>query len=126
MDVKQLLERSGTIAVVGFSTHREKEAHRIPRQMMDAGWTVIPIHPSADEVAGQKAYRRLADVPGEIDLVDVFRPSGEAAEVTRQAVEAGAKAVWLQLGIASDEAREIAGAAGVDYVEDLCIAVEAR
>src|SRR3954465_7096230 len=124
VDVKQLLERSGTIAVVGFSTDPYKTAHRIPPQMMDAGWKVIPIHRTATEIAGQKAYPTLADVPEPIDLVDVFRPSAEAADVTRQAVEAGAKGVWLQLGIWSDEARGIADDAGIDYVEDLCIAVE--
>ncbi|MDQ1395231.1 MAG: uncharacterized protein QOG64_490 [Acidimicrobiaceae bacterium] len=125
-DVKELLERVRTIAVVGFSTDPDKTAHRIPRQLMDAGYHVIPVHRTAAEIAGLKAYRTLADIPEPVDLVDVFRPSPEAAEVTRQAIASGANGVWLQLGIASPQARMLAGEAGLDYVEDLCIGVEVR
>src|SRR5437870_3563312 len=81
-----------------------------------AGWRVIPVNPNADEIAGEKAYASLADVPEPIDVVEVFRPAAEAPRVTREAIAAGAKAVWLQLGIESSEARAIARDAGIDYV----------
>lgn len=122
---RQILERSRTIAVVGLSTAPFKTAHRIPARMQALGYRIIPVHPNADEILGERAYPRLADIGEPVDLVNVFRPSSEAAGVTAQAVAAGAGAVWLQLGIWSDEARRIAEDAGVDYVEDLCIAVEA-
>jgi predicted CoA-binding protein len=123
-DPKDVLERYRVIAVVGASRSPGKEANRIPRQMQMAGYRVIPVNPYADDLFGEKVYRRLADIPEPVDIVDVFRPSKQAAEVTREAVEIGAKAVWLQLGISSREARKIAEAAGLDYVENRCIAVE--
>jgi len=123
-DPKYVLERYGVIAVVGASRSPHKEAHRVPRQMQAAGYRVIPVNPYADELFGQMVYRTLADIPEPVEIVDVFRPPGDTPEVARQAVAIGAKAVWLQLGISSPEARAIAEEAGLDYVENRCIAVE--
>jgi predicted CoA-binding protein len=120
----QILEQSRTIAVVGASRDPGKVAHSVPRQIMRHGWHVIPVNPYADEIWGQKCYRSLAYFPEPVDMVNVFRPSADTPEVARQAVAIGAKALWLQQGIASAEARAIAEAAGLDYVEDHCIAVE--
>src|SRR4051794_18657347 len=117
-DIRDILERSTTVAVVGFSTNPAKTAHRIPAITKAAGYRVIPVHPSADEILGEKAYRRLADVPVPIDLVNVFRPSADAAAVVHEAIAVGAKAIWLQTGITSAEGRAAAEAAGIDYVED--------
>jgi predicted CoA-binding protein len=111
------------IAVVGMSTHPEKVAHSVPLQLIRHGWTVIPVHPSAHSIAGQKAYPRLADVPVPVDLVNVFRPSEQAGAVVVAAIEAGAPAVWLQQDIVSEDGRAAALAAGIEYVEDQCIAV---
>jgi hypothetical protein len=113
-----------TIAVVGASRHPDKEAYAIPLQMLRHGWRVIPVNPYADQIWGQTCYRTLADVPAPVDLVNVFRPSQDAPDVARQAVAIGAKALWLQQGIASPQARSIAAEGGLDYVEDYCIAVE--
>jgi predicted CoA-binding protein len=121
---RRILEDFATIAVVGLSTDPTKAAHSVPAAMQAFGWTIVPVNPHADELLGVPVYRTLADIPSAIDLVNVFRPSAEAADVTRQAVAIGAKAVWLQLGITSGEARRIADDAGVLYVEDRCIAVE--
>lgn len=96
----------------------------MPQQILRHGWQVIPVNPYADEIWGQTCYHTLAEVPVPVDLVDVFRPSEDAPEVARQAVAIGAKALWLQQGIVSAEARKIATDAGLDYVEDYCIAVE--
>jgi predicted CoA-binding protein len=123
-DPKKVLQRSKVIAVVGISRYQHKEAGRVPRQMQMAGYRIIPVNPHADVLLGEKVYRRLEDIPEPVDLVNVFRPSAETPEVVRQAVAIGAKAVWLQLGIASEEASRIAQEAGLDYVENRCIAVE--
>ncbi|HET7529561.1 MAG TPA: CoA-binding protein [Mycobacteriales bacterium] len=119
-----MLEDYDTVAVVGLSADPIKSAHSVPAAMQAYGWRVIPVNPHADELLGEKVYRRLADIPEPVEFVNVFRPSAEAAEVVRQAVEIGARAVWLQLGIVSDEARAIAAQHGLLYVEDRCIAVE--
>jgi predicted CoA-binding protein len=92
--------------------------------MQRHGWRIIPVNPSVTELLGERAYASLADIPEPVDLVNVFRPAREAAEVVRQAIAIGVPAIWLQLGIVSDEARRLAEAAGMDYVEDRCIAVE--
>ena len=120
----QILAGSRVIAVVGASRDPGKEAHTVPRQLLRHGWHVIPVNPYADEIWGQRCYRTLADIPEPVDLVNVFRPSADTPEVARAAVAIGAKALWLQQDIASAEARAIAEAAGLDYVEDHCIAVE--
>jgi len=121
---KDVLEQYRNVAVVGMSTDPEKPSHSVPLALRTAGFRVTPVHPSAEEIAGERAYRRLADVPGPVEIVEVFRPAAEAPDIARQAVAAGARALWLQLGITSDEARRIAGDAGLDYVEDRCMGVE--
>jgi predicted CoA-binding protein len=120
---RQILEESVTIAVVGASRDPAKPAHDVPVQMLRHGWRVIPVNPYADDLWEQRTYPLLAEIPEPVDLVNVFRPSADAAEVVRQAVEIGARAVWLQQGIVSREARRIAEEARIDYVEDQCIAV---
>jgi hypothetical protein len=120
---RQILEDSATIAVVGASRDSDKSAHAVPLQLLRHGWRVIPVNPYADEIWGQPCYARLADIPEPVDLVNVFRPADQAPAVVRDAVAIGAKAVWLQQGIVSPEARRIAVEAGIDYVEDLCISV---
>jgi predicted CoA-binding protein len=122
--ISRILGGAGTIAVVGLSTHPEKAAHSVPAAVQAAGFTVIPVHPAADRILGQVAYRSLADIPLPVDLVNVFRPAHEAPGIAEQAVRIGARAFWLQLGLRSDEARRIATGSGLDYVEDRCIAVE--
>ncbi|MEV6802469.1 CoA-binding protein [Micromonospora rifamycinica] len=121
---QQILADSAVIAVVGASRDPDKAAHRVPAQMQRHGWRIIPVNPAVDELFGERAYASLADIPHPVDLVDVFRPAGDAVEVVRQAAAVGAPAVWLQLGIVSAEARRIAEEAGMDYVEDRCLIVE--
>ena len=122
--IKDLLTSAKTIVVVGLSTQPWKAAHSVPASLKAAGYRVIPVHPSATEILGEKAYRSLLDVPDKIDIVDVFRPADEAPGIAEQAVQVKAGALWLQLGIVSHQAREIAEAGGLAYVEDRCIAVE--
>lgn len=110
-----------TIAVVGCSTNPEKPANYVPKYLQDQGYRIIPVNPFADEILGKKVYKSLAEVPDEIDTVLVFRPSDETPEVVKKAVEVGAKAVWLQEGIKSDEAADIAKSAGLLFVMDRCM-----
>jgi uncharacterized protein len=120
---REILETATTIAVVGASRDPGKAAGSVPLAMQAHGFRIIPVNPFADELFGAPAHRRLSDITEHIDIVDVFRPAGEAAAVAAEAVAIGAGAVWLQQGIVSEEARRIAEEAGADYVEDLCIAV---
>jgi predicted CoA-binding protein len=125
---RQILAEASTIAVVGASRESEKPSYTVPRQLQRYGWRVIPINPYADQIWGERCYRRLADLPEElrreIDLVNVFRPSDQAAAVVAEAIAIGAPAVWLQQDIVSTEGRRLAEEAGIDYVEDYCTAVE--
>jgi predicted CoA-binding protein len=112
--------------VVGASVSDAKAAHSVPAYMQRLGWRIIPVNPHADQILGEQVYRRLGDIPEQIGLVDVFRPPWQAPDIARQAVAAGATALWLQLGIASAEARTIAEGAGLLYVEDRCLVIEQR
>jgi predicted CoA-binding protein len=124
--VEHILRTYGIITVVGASATPSKAAHSVPAHMQQHGWRIIPVNPHADEILGEPVYRSLADVPQPVGLVDVFRPSAATADVARQAVVAGAEALWLQLGIRSEEARSIAESAGMLYVEDRCLIIEQR
>jgi uncharacterized protein len=124
--VEQILTTFDTITVVGASAGPAKAAHSVPLHMQRHGWRIIPVNPHATTILDEPVYRRLADVPEQIGLVDVFRPSAETAEVARQAVAVGATALWLQLGITSAEARLVAEESGLLYVEDRCLIIEQR
>jgi uncharacterized protein len=124
--VRRILTSYDAIAVVGASAALSKAAHTVPAHMQRHGWRILPVNLHADEILGERVYRTLAEIPDQIGLVDVFRPAAQTADVARQAVAAGATALWLQLGIASAEARAIAADAGLLYVEDRCLLVEQR
>jgi uncharacterized protein len=124
--VEHLLATYDTITVVGASASDAKAAHTVPAYMQRLGWRIIPVNPHADQILGEQVYRRLGDIPEQVGLVDVFRPPWQAPDIARQAVAAGATALWLQLGIASAEARAIAEGAGLLYVEDRCLVIEQR
>jgi predicted CoA-binding protein len=127
-DPRTVLESAQTVAVVGCSTNPAKAAHRIPSWLQAAGFTVWPVNPTAvkAEILGQPVVGSLADLTEPPDLVVVFRPSDEAADVTRQAIAAGAGAVWLQLGITSTEAQRLAADAGIPFIQDRCTGVDAH
>jgi uncharacterized protein len=122
---EQILAEAEVIAVVGASREPWKPSHSVPLQILRHGWRIIPVNPFADEIFGlPAAVRTLADIDEPVDLVNIFRPAADAVEIVRQAVAIKAPAVWLQSGIVSAEARRIATEAGIDYVEDRCLAVE--
>jgi len=124
--VERILTTYDTITVVGASASAHKPAHTVPALMQRLGWRIVPVNPTAETILGETAYPTLADVPEPVGFVDVFRPSAATPDIARQAVAAGATALWLQLDIASAEARRIAEDAGLLYVEDRCLAIEIR
>jgi hypothetical protein len=124
--VERILTTYDTITVVGASGAPEKAAHYVPGHMQRHGWRIIPVNLRGGQLLGEQAYRTLAEVPEPVGLVDVFRPSARTPDIARQAVAAGATALWLQLGIASAESRATAEAAGLLYVENRCLIIEQR
>jgi predicted CoA-binding protein len=119
----EILADAKTIALVGASPRPERPSHGVMRYLMEQGYRVIPVRPAVREILGERCVASLAEIEEPIDLVDVFRRADACPDVAREAVEAGAKAVWLQLGLVSPESRAIAEAAGVEYVENECTAI---
>jgi predicted CoA-binding protein len=110
------------IAVVGCSTTPGKDAHDVPRYLHRRGYDIVPVNPYAGDIFGREAYDSLSEVPGEIDIVDVFRPSEEVADIVGDVLDRDdARVVWLQLGIHDDDAVARAEADGRAVVRDRCI-----
>jgi predicted CoA-binding protein len=124
MEPAQVLRDSTVIAVVGLSRDPSKAAHSVPAALQAAGFRIIPVNPEVREILGERSFAALTEIPNAVDLVLVFRPARFAPAIAEQAVAIGAKALWLQLGIRSAEARAIAERGGLRYVEDQCAAVE--
>jgi predicted CoA-binding protein len=118
-----LLRDAKTIAVVGASPSPDRESHGVMRYLLSQGYRCIPVRPDCDEVLGIPCVPTLLEIGEPIDLVDVFRRPEFCPAHAREAVAVGAKAIWLQLGIVSAEARVIAESAGIGYVENACTAV---
>ena len=112
------------IAVVGLSDDPSRPSYDVARYLLGAGKEILPVNPNHKTIMGLTCYPSLAAVPGPVDVVDVFRRPEFCADVARDAVAAGAKGLWLQSGVTSDEAREIARKAGLDFVQDRCLKVE--
>ena len=124
---EQILREARTIALVGASPDPTRPSHGVMRYLLRAGYRVIPVRPlDCDDVLGVPCVASLAEIEEPIDLVDVFRRPEAAPGHAREAVAAGAKTFWLQLGLRSTEAKAICETAGIDYVEDLCTAVVHR
>jgi predicted CoA-binding protein len=120
-DLGDIYRDAETIAVVGASGSPSKLANSIPGYLQDHGYRMLPVNPRGGEILGMPAHRRLGDIEGPIDVVDVFRPPAEAETVAREAVESGAKVLWFQPGTHTDEAVSIATDAGLLVVVNRCI-----
>ena len=112
------------VAVVGMSDDPSRPSHGIGGYLLAHGYEVFPVNPNCQTVMGKKCYAKLSDVPGPIDLVNVFRRPLACPDVVRDAVAVGAKGVWLQSGIISDEAKRLAQEAGIPFIQNRCIMVE--
>jgi len=120
-EIKALLQRVKTIAVVGLSPKPDRPSYGVSRAMQGFGYRIVPVRPAVSEVLGEKAYARLADIPFPVDLVNVFRESAAIPGVVEEALAIGAPALWVQEGIRHDEAALTARAAGLTVVMDRCI-----
>ena len=120
-ELKELLTNATTIAIVGASSNPDKTSYGIMQKLQKAGYKVIPVNPRETEVLGERSYPSLIDVPERIDIVDVFRRSEDTPVIADEAVKIGAKALWLQTGITSEDAAQRAKAGGLKVVMDLCI-----
>ena len=118
--ISKILDECRTIAVVGLSSDPKRPSHGVASYMQRRGYRIIPVNPNETEVLGEKAYPALADVPGKIDLVDIFRRSDEAGTAVDEAIAIGAKAVWLQDGVIDEAAAQRALDAGLLVVMDRC------
>ena len=124
--IRSLLQQARTIAVVGISAKPDRPSHEVAHYLQRAGYTIIPVNPAYEEVLGQKGYPSLHEVPGKIDLDDVFRKPAEVMAVVDEAIAVGAGSVWLQLGVIAPDAADKAAAAGLKVVSDRCTKIEHR
>jgi predicted CoA-binding protein len=126
MTIKEILQIYKNIAVVGLSSQTWRSSYSVSRYMQTAGYRIIPVNPNETEVLGEKAYASLDDVPGPIEIVDIFRRPEFVPDVVEAAIRRKARVIWMQLGVVNEAAAERARAAGLEVVMDRCILVEHR
>ena len=110
--------------VVGMSKNSSKAAHYVPKYLADNGYDVIPVNPTTDEILGKKCYSSISEIDGDIDIIDVFRPSDQILPVIQEAIKKKPKVIWLQEGIHNSEAEELAKKAGIKVVFNRCMLAE--
>lgn len=120
-DLVRIYADTKVIAVVGASDDRSKPAGNIPAYLQSQGYRIIPVNPTRDTVLGERSYASLADVDEPVDVVDVFRPAPEGADIARQAAEIGAKVIWFQPGTQSGDASRVAHDAGLTVISRICM-----
>lgn len=122
----ELLNQSSTIAIVGVSGNPERASYQVAKWMLEnTKFRIFLVNPVIPELFGLPVFKNISEIPEPIDIVDIFRKSELCVPVVEEAIRVGAKAIWLQLGITSQECRELATAANVKYIEDACIKIEA-
>ena len=127
--IRRILESAKRIAVLGIKLEPERPAHFVPEYAQRAGYEIIPVpvyYPDAKEILGEKIYRKVADIPGEVDIVDVFRRPEHIPPHVDDIISKKPRAVWFQSGIRNDEAAERLAKAGIEVVQDRCLMVELR
>lgn len=122
--IEKILRTAKTVATVGFSSDPEKPSHKVPTYLHEQGYRVVPVNPRLKTALGETCYASVSEVPDKLDVVQIFRPSDEVGPIVDEAIAAGAKAVWMQLGIADEEAAARARAAGLDVVMNQCMKVQ--
>ena len=122
--LRHILGDTRTLAIVGLSADWFRPSNFAAKYMQEHGYRVIPVNPRYSEILGEKCYPDLASIPEPVDLVDVFRRPEQCPDIARQAVAIGARHLWLQIGVVSEEARQIAEAAGLNVVMDRCVKIE--
>ena len=122
--IKEILEQSGNIAVVGLSDKPDRTSHMVAAALQARGYRIIPVNPNAKQILGETCYASLGDIPEPIHIVNVFRRSEEVVPIAEAAVSIGANVFWLQTGIVNEEAAKIASDGGLEVIMDRCIKVE--
>jgi predicted CoA-binding protein len=122
--IRDLLARARRVAVVGLSPKPERDSHRVGQYLQARGYEIVPVYPREERILGQQVYRRVQDIPGGVDLVDVFRRGEDLPAVVEDALAAAAKALWFQFDCVNEEAAARATAAGATVVMDRCIMVD--
>jgi predicted CoA-binding protein len=122
--IQELLKSAKTVAVVGLSTEKTKASNMVASYLQDEGYKVVPVHPKAAEILGEKCYPDLRSIPFPVDIVDVFRPASEVSGIVDDAIAIGAKAVWMQLRIIDLPSADRAIEAGLGAVVDKCMKME--
>jgi len=112
------------VAVIGISRSESKAAHFVPKYLLENGFDIIPVNPNSNEILSKKCYKEIADVEGEIDIVDLFRPSEDVLPFVRDAIKKNPKVIWLQEGIHNEEAENLAKEHGIDIVFNRCMLAE--
>ena len=112
------------VAVIGMSRNKSKAAHFVPKYLLENGFDIIPINPNSDEILTKKCYKEITEVEGDIDIVDVFRPSEDVLPFVRDAIKKNPKVIWLQEGIHNEEAENLAREHGIDVVFNRCMLAE--
>ncbi len=112
------------VAVVGMSKNPDKAAHYVPKYLHENGYEITPVNPNADVILKKQCYDEITDVPDDVDIVDVFRPSKEAFGIAEDTVKIGAKVLWLQLGIRDENAKQLVEKNNIEYVENKCTKME--
>ena len=124
--IQKIMRESQTIAVVGLSSRSTRAGYYVPAYLQKNGYRIIPVNPHLTEALGEKAYARLSGIPEPVDLVLIFQRSENVPPFVDEAIQIGAKAIWMQLGIANPDAAAKAQAAGLDVVQNACLMVEHR
>lgn len=122
--LRRILQRDRTIAVVGLSAEWHRPSFFVAKYLQDHGYRIVPVNPKYPEILGEKSYARLEDIPFPVDMVDVFRKEGDIPPIAKSAAAIGAKSLWQQLGLKSEEADRIATEAGMDSIWDRCVKIE--
>lgn len=122
--LRRILRESGTLAIVGLSADWYRPSYFAAKYMQEHGYRIIPVNPKYQTILGEKCYPDLLSIPERVDLVDVFRKPADCVPIARDAVQIGARVLWLQIGVVNDEARQIGEAAGMAVVMNRCVKIE--
>ena len=122
--LRRVLKACRTVAVVGLSAEWHRPSYFAAKYMQEHGYRIVPVNPKYPEILGEKSYARLEDIPFPVDMVDVFRKEADIPPIAQSTVAIGAKCLWQQLGLKSEEADRIATAAGLDSIWDRCVKIE--
>ncbi len=122
--LRRILKQTRTLAIVGLSANWYRPSFFAAKYMQEHGYRIIPVNPAYEEVLGEKCYPSLKEIPEQIDMVDCFRKSEDIEPIAKQAIEIGAKVLWMQLGVMNEKAARMARDAGLEVVQDRCVKIE--